>query len=70
VERMQEDNWVNRVSGLNVDGRAIRGLPRKTWDKVIKSDLRVLGLDREAAKDRAAWRTAIRKTRLTHASVY
>ena len=61
---------VKRVSGMNVDGRAIRGRPRKTWDEVIKSDLRVLGLDREAVKDQAAWRTAIRKTRLTHATMY
>ena len=61
---------MKRVSGMNVDGRVIRGRPRKTWEKVIKSDLRVLGLDRKAAKDQAAWRTGIRKTRLTHASMY
>ena len=50
VARMQEDNCVNRVSGINVDSRAIRDQPRKTWDDIIKSDLRVLCLDREAAK--------------------
>ena len=69
MERMQEDNWMKRVSSMNADGRAIRGQPRKTWDEVIKRGLRVLGLDRGAAKDWAAWRT-IRKTRLTHASMY
>lgn len=29
---------------LNVDGRDIRGWPKKTWVEVLKSDLRVLGL--------------------------
>lgn len=47
---------------MNDDDRAIRGQPKQTGDEVIKSDLRLWGLDR----DHEAWITAIRKTRLTH----
>lgn len=51
---------------MNDDARAIK----KTWDKVVTSDLRVLGLDRRATKDSAARRTTIKQTKLTHVSVY
>lgn len=43
---------------------------KKTWDKVMKSDPSVLGLDREAAIVCAVWRISITKTRMTHASIY
>lgn len=60
MKRMQQDNWVNRLRSMSVDGRGIRGQPKKTWDEAVKSGHRVLGLDREAAKDHAAWKTSIR----------
>ncbi len=55
VERMNMDNWVKRSGEITVVGR-----PRKTWREVLRGDLRSKGLDKEAARDRATWRTAIR----------
>ena len=60
VERMEENNWVKRVRGVNVEGAVARGRPKKTWDEVIQRDLRDLGLNRETARDRAVWRATIR----------
>ena len=60
VARMEEDNWVQRVRSINVEGAVARGRPKKTWDEVIQNDLRVMGLNRETARDRAGWRAAIR----------
>ena len=51
VERMDGSNWVRRVKDLKPGGAAARGRPKKTWDEVIKNDLRVMGLKRETAKD-------------------
>lgn len=59
VERMEDDNWVKRVRNMNVEGVVARGRPKKTWDEVVRKDLRDMGLNRETAKDRAAWRAAI-----------
>jgi len=45
---------------IEVEGRKARSRPRKTWEEVIKSDIRVKGLNRETVKDRIRWRAAIR----------
>lgn len=37
--------------------------------QIIREDLRLKTLSRESAKDCVAWRTAIRKPRLTHTSM-
>ncbi len=42
-----------------IKGRA-RGRPRKTWDVLLRDDLRAKGLTRGLARDRAAWKAAIR----------
>lgn len=45
---------MNRVRSMNDDGRAIRRKPKMTWDKVIKIDLGVFGLNKKVATDHAA----------------
>ena len=35
VERMEEDNWVKQVRGINVEGAVARGRPKKTCDEII-----------------------------------
>ena len=51
IERREEQN-------LAVDGHSGRGRPCKTWEHVIMEDLRVKGLRREVAQNRAEWRSA------------
>ena len=60
VERMSVDNWVKRSVEMTVEGRPVVGRPRKTWREVLRGDLRSRGLDKEAVRDHAASRMAIR----------
>ena len=43
---------------MNVNGKRARGCRRKTWDVLLRDDLRVKG----RARDRAAWKATIRCT--------
>ena len=58
VERMWEASCVKRCINMNVNGRRARGRPRKTWDVLLRDDLRVKGLTRGLARDRAAWKSS------------
>ena len=44
VIRMDNDNWVKKCMTLKVNGRRDPGRPKKTWEQVIASDLRELGI--------------------------
>ena len=58
IERREDSCWLKKVQNLAVDGHSGRGRPRKTWEHVIMEDLRVKGLRREVAQNRAEWRSA------------
>ena len=58
VERMWVGSCVKRC--INVNGRRAGGRPMKTWDVFVRDDLGVKGLTRGLARDRAAWKAAIR----------
>ena len=58
IERREDNSWLKKVQILAVDGHSGRGRPRKTWEHVIMEDLRVKGLRREVAQNRAEWRSA------------
>ena len=67
--RMDNDNWVKKCMTLKVNGRGDPGRPKKTWEQVIVSDLRELGITRSLAQDRLNWRKTIVMNSLTHASM-
>ena len=53
-----------RVSGLvdaglavEVSGSAGRGRPKKTWEEVIKMDLRERRVSKDLARNRLAWKS-------------
>lgn len=69
LERMEEDNWVSKCRGMVVEGTKPRGRPRKTWQEVIRADLRQKSLTPELTQSRSDWKSAISITRLTHASM-
>ncbi len=53
VEKMSDGTWVKRVWSLNAEGVFVRGRPKTTWDRVIQKELGDVGLNRDAARDRA-----------------
>ena len=57
IERRENNSWLKKVQNLAVDGHR-HGRPRKTWEHVIMEDLRVKGLRRKVAQNRAEWRSA------------
>ena len=69
VVRMNNDNWVKMCMTLKVNGRRDPGSPQKTWEQVIASDLRELGVTRSLVQDRLNWRKTIVINSLTHASM-
>ena len=69
VERMDNDNWVKKCMTLEVCGRREPGRPKKTWEQVIASDLRELGVSRSLAQDRLNWRKTIVMNSLTHGNM-
>ncbi len=59
VERMDVNNWVRKCRDLDVEGSRGRGRPRKTWDDVVRGDLKAMAIHRDLAQDRVAWKKAI-----------
>ena len=53
LERMEEDNWVSKCRDLVVPGTKPRGRPRKTWQEVIRTDLRQKNLRPELTQSRS-----------------
>lgn len=65
VVRRADDEWVKRVTTLELDGPTPRGRPRKTWKETVLTDCRSLGLREEDARNREEWRLSIRRNRPT-----
>ena len=68
IERMDESAWVSRCRAVEVAGSVGRGRPKKTWEEVIRMDLRERRVSKDLARDRLAWKS-ISKNRPTHASM-
>ena len=49
--------WVSRCRTVEVSGSAGRGRPKKTWEEVIKIDLRERRVSKDLARDRLAWKS-------------
>ncbi len=54
---MDVDNWVKKCRDLDVEGNRGRGRPRKTWDEVVRGDIKAI--HRDLAQDWVAWKKAI-----------
>ena len=58
VER-RGDDWIKKCMSLEMEESRPQGRPKKKWLEVINADLKVLGLKKEDAMDRDAWRRSI-----------
>ena len=68
LERMEESVWSGKCRTFKVSSSFPGGQPRKTWNEVIRSDMKERKINKEIAKDRNAWKTFIRN-RPTHAGM-
>ena len=57
TERMDKSFWVSRCRAVEVSGSVGRGRPKKTWEEVIKIDLRERRVSKDLARDRLAWKS-------------
>ena len=44
VERKDEEEWLKKCTKMDVGGVRPKGRPRKTWEEVVREDMRELGL--------------------------
>jgi len=58
---MDETNSVKRVREERVPGLIKRGRPKKSWDEVVKEDMKKKGLYIHDAQDRNKWRRCCRR---------
>ena len=56
VQRKTFDAPVRRVESIIVEGKRIRGRPRRTWDEQIKVHLHELNLSEGLTRDKGNWR--------------
>ena len=55
------DAPVRRCENIDLlDCKRSRGRPKKSWSKVIRHDLKTLGLVEDMAQDRTPWRSRIK----------
>ena len=59
----RSDDWIGRVTSLDVGGRPRRGRPRKTWSEVISDDRTKWGMLNADPLDRCEWRKSIKDCR-------
>ncbi|CAI9729969.1 Hypothetical predicted protein [Octopus vulgaris] len=59
VARMDEDSCVKKCHTLAVEGTCGIGRPRKTWNEVVKHELRTLGLTEAMTSNRDFWKYAV-----------
>ena len=51
---------VKKALLFQVDGKAGKGRPRKTWYEVVRNDMRDLGICERDALNRKEWRRTVR----------
>ena len=60
VEKVLENRlrcfWVSRCRAVEVSGSVGRGRPKKTWEEVIKMNLRERRVSKDLARDGLAWK--------------
>ena len=58
---METEKWVSKCRSLVIDGAALRGRLRKTWNEVVQNDLQTLHLEKAPPQYRVGWGDAIKK---------
>jgi hypothetical protein len=69
VERKSKDDCMLACTYMEVVGDRKRGRGRKTWRECVNDDMKKLGLKKEEAQDRLAWRKGILGKHLTLANM-
>ena len=59
ILRRDENEAIKRMLRYRVEGEKCRGRPKKTWQEVIRNDMKACGLSDEMAWDRNQWRMSI-----------
>ena len=54
---MDKSFWVSRCRALEVSASVGRGRPKKTWEEVIRIDLRERRVSKDLTRDRLAWKS-------------
>ena len=54
LKRMEESTWSSKCRTFNVSGSFSRGRPRKTWNEVIRSDLKENKVSSDLSNNRNA----------------
>jgi len=63
IRRRSRDAPVRRCEMIKCLGyRRSRGRPKKSWNEVIRHDLKTVGLVEDMAQDRKLWRDRIKMT--------
>jgi len=61
LERMDETNLLKRIREERVPSRIRRGRPKKSWDEVVKEEMKKRGLCINDVQDRNKWRRCCRR---------
>ena len=59
MERREEGDPLAMIAEWEVEGRRLRGRPRKTWQKTAAEDLQSLQIDKAQALCREEWKKII-----------
>jgi len=59
VLRKEDNDWMKKYMGYEVEGARLRGRPKNTWREIVEKDCKVHGLNREDAMDHSRWRKHI-----------
>lgn len=59
LERMEQNVWSRKYWTFTVSGNFFKGQPRKTWKKVIRSDLKESKVCKNTTKDINIWKSFI-----------
>ena len=56
----RSDGWINQCLNLDAVGKRGKSQPRKTWDDVIRDDLKLFSFAKGNTVDRVIWRYDVR----------
>jgi len=54
--RKDDDDWVKKCMGYEVEGPRPRGRPKRTWTEIVEMDCQARKLNKEDSVDHSRWR--------------